>query len=29
VTADAWWPIPVGQGQFTSGDRIEVLPIDT
>jgi molybdopterin molybdotransferase/putative molybdopterin biosynthesis protein len=24
--ADAWWRIPIGQGQFTSGDSIEVLP---
>lgn len=26
VRADAWWPIPIGQGPFTRGDRIEVLP---
>ncbi len=27
VRAHAWWPIPTGQGHFTKGDRIEVLPI--
>jgi hypothetical protein len=27
VRADAWWPVPVGQGRFAGGDRIEVLPI--
>jgi putative molybdopterin biosynthesis protein len=27
VHADAWWPIPIGQGPFTRGDRIEVLPV--
>lgn len=27
VRADAWWPIPIGQGPFTRGDRIEVLPV--
>lgn len=26
VRADAWWPIPIGQGPFSRGDRIEVLP---
>jgi putative molybdopterin biosynthesis protein len=25
--ADAWWRIPAGQGDFTSGSVIEVLPI--
>jgi putative molybdopterin biosynthesis protein len=28
VRADAWWPIPIGQGPFARGDRIEVLPVD-
>jgi putative molybdopterin biosynthesis protein len=27
VRADAWWPVPIGQGRFAGGDRIEVLPI--
>jgi putative molybdopterin biosynthesis protein len=27
VRADAWWPVPIGQGRFAAGDRIEVLPI--
>ena len=27
VRADAWWPIPIGQGPFSRGDRIEVLPV--
>jgi putative molybdopterin biosynthesis protein len=27
VRADAWWRIPIGQGHFAAGDRIEVLPI--
>ncbi len=27
VRADAWWPIPIGQGPFTRGDAIEVLPV--
>ena len=26
--ADAWWRIPIGQGQFTSGDVIEIRPMD-
>jgi putative molybdopterin biosynthesis protein len=26
TSADAWWRIPVGQGHFAEGDRIEVLP---
>jgi putative molybdopterin biosynthesis protein len=26
VRADAWWPIPIGQGKFTRGEQIEVLP---
>jgi molybdopterin molybdotransferase/putative molybdopterin biosynthesis protein len=26
VRADAWWPIPAGQGKFTRGERIDVLP---
>jgi putative molybdopterin biosynthesis protein len=25
--ADAWWPIPAGQGVFTSGTEVEVVPI--
>ena len=25
--ADAWWPIPAGQGTFTAGTEIEILPI--
>ena len=25
--ADAWWPIPAGQGVFTSGTEVEVIPI--
>jgi putative molybdopterin biosynthesis protein len=25
--ADAWWPIPAGQGAFTSGTQIEVIPV--
>ncbi|MDX6422467.1 MAG: molybdopterin molybdotransferase, partial [Trebonia sp.] len=25
--ADAWWPIPAGQGTFTAGTQVEVLPI--
>ena len=25
--ADAWWPIPAGQGAFTSGTQIEVIPL--
>jgi putative molybdopterin biosynthesis protein len=28
VHADAWWPIPLGQGRFTRGDIVEVHPID-
>jgi len=27
VRADAWWPVPTGQGRFAAGDGIEVLPI--
>jgi putative molybdopterin biosynthesis protein len=27
VRADAWWRIPIGQGQFAAGDQIDVLPI--
>jgi molybdenum cofactor synthesis domain-containing protein len=27
VRADAWWPIPIGQGRFARGDSIEVLPL--
>jgi putative molybdopterin biosynthesis protein len=27
VRADAWWPVPIGQGRFAAGDPIEVLPI--
>jgi putative molybdopterin biosynthesis protein len=27
VRADAWWPIPIGQGQFHQGDIVEVLPL--
>jgi putative molybdopterin biosynthesis protein len=26
VRADAWWPIPDGQGKFTRGEHIDVLP---
>lgn len=26
VRAHAWWPIPIGQGKFTRGERIDVLP---
>jgi putative molybdopterin biosynthesis protein len=25
--ADAWWPIPAGQGAFTSGTQVEVIPV--
>jgi putative molybdopterin biosynthesis protein len=25
--ADAWWPIPAGQGRFTAGTEVEVIPI--
>ena len=25
--ADAWWPIPAGQGTFTAGAAIDVMPI--
>lgn len=25
--ADAWWPIPIGQGKFARGDLIEVQPV--
>lgn len=25
--ADAWWPIPAGQGAFMAGSRVEVIPI--
>jgi putative molybdopterin biosynthesis protein len=25
--ADAWWPIPAGQGAFTSGTPVEVIPV--
>jgi putative molybdopterin biosynthesis protein len=27
VRANAWWPIPIGQGHFARGDSIEVLPL--
>lgn len=27
VRADAWWSIPVGQGEFCEGEQIEVQPI--
>jgi putative molybdopterin biosynthesis protein len=27
VRADGWWPVPIGQGRFAAGARIEVLPI--
>jgi putative molybdopterin biosynthesis protein len=27
VRADAWWPIPVGQAQFSVGEQVEVQPI--
>ena len=26
VRAHAWWPIPIGQGKFTRGEHIDVLP---
>jgi putative molybdopterin biosynthesis protein len=26
--ADAWWRIPIGQGQFTSGDLVEIRRMD-
>lgn len=26
--ADAWWRIPIGQGRFTSGDVVEIRPMD-
>ena len=25
--ADAWWPVPAGQGSFTAGTEIQVIPI--
>lgn len=25
--ADAWWPIPIGQGKFARGDLIQVQPV--
>jgi len=25
--SDAWWPIPAGQGRFTAGAAVEVIPI--
>ncbi len=25
--ADAWWPIPAGQGTFRAGTEIEILPV--
>ena len=25
--ADAWWRIPAGEGQFSSGTAVEVLPL--
>jgi putative molybdopterin biosynthesis protein len=27
IRADAWWPIPIGQGQFARGEHIDVQPI--
>jgi len=27
LRADAWWPIPIGQGKFASGDHIDVWPV--
>jgi molybdopterin biosynthesis enzyme len=27
VRADAWWPIPIGQGKFARGEHIDVQPI--
>lgn len=27
VSADAWWPIPIGQGNFSRGDYMDVQPI--
>jgi putative molybdopterin biosynthesis protein len=29
ISADAWWPIPIGQGKFARGDLIEVQPTPT
>jgi putative molybdopterin biosynthesis protein len=26
VRADAWWPIPAGQGKFVRGEHVDVLP---
>jgi molybdopterin molybdotransferase len=25
--ADAWWPIPAGEGTFTAGTQVEVIPL--
>jgi hypothetical protein len=27
VSADAWWPIPIGQAKFARGEQIDVRPI--
>jgi hypothetical protein len=27
LRAHAWWPIPIGQGTFARGDRIDVQPV--
>jgi putative molybdopterin biosynthesis protein len=27
LRADAWWPIPIGQGKFACGDHIDVQPV--
>ena len=27
LRADAWWPIPIGQGKFARGEHIDVQPI--
>jgi hypothetical protein len=27
MRANAWWPIPIGQGKFARGDHIDVQPI--
>jgi putative molybdopterin biosynthesis protein len=27
IRADAWWPIPIGQGKFARGEHIDVQPI--
>ncbi len=27
MRANAWWPIPIGEAEFTRGERIDVQPI--